>query len=96
MGKMKKIRVDFIAYRSVVVAVNDEESAVEEAEAILQRKEPDVGWEYDQNCDLKEVDDEPENQIDIVRCTSCGEEYVDHFNDGLCPFCGHDAYEDEV
>ena len=52
--------------------------------------------EYDQNCDLKEVDDEPENQMDIVRCTSCGEEYVDHFNDGLCPFCGHDAYEDEV
>ena len=36
------------------------------------------------------------HQIDIVRCTSYGEEYVDHFNDGLCPFCGHDAYEDEV
>lgn len=93
---MKKIRVDFIAYRSVVVAVNEEENAVDEAEAILQRKEPNVALEYDQNCDLKDVNDEPENQMDIVRCTSCGEEYVDHFNDGLCPFCGHDAYEDEV
>jgi hypothetical protein len=41
---MKKIRVDFIAYRSVVVAVNEEENAVDEAEAILQRKEPNVAW----------------------------------------------------
>lgn len=96
MGKMKKIRVDFIAYRSVIIAVNDEDEAIEKAEELITHKEPGISWEYDQNCTLEEVDDEPENQIDVVRCSSCGEEYVDPFNDGLCPFCGHDAYEDEV
>ena len=37
---MKRVRVDFVATRSVVVAVNDKDDAIETAEEWLSRKDP--------------------------------------------------------
>lgn len=84
---MKRIRVDFVAYRSVVIAVNDESEAIEYAEDYLRRKEPDMGWEYDQRSELEEVSDEAVNEYDIHVCPYCQKEYADPGIDRVCPHC---------
>jgi len=92
---MKRIRVDFVAARCVTVAVNDEDDAIKTAEDWLSRKDPDVGWEYDQRSKLEEVKDEADNENVVNKCPHCGEEYADPDMEHVCPFCGKEEFDED-
>ena len=59
---MKKILVDFVAYRSVVVELRDDEDdeeAIAKAENHLNVRTPRADWQYDNNIE------ETENEADV-------------------------------
>lgn len=95
---MKKILVDFVAYRSVVIALNefDEEEegidiyhkAIGLAQEYLDREEPDVYWDYDNNVEDAQDDDDAVNEDNIYTCSNCGKKFVDEDYTKTCPFCG--------
>ena len=62
---MKKILVDFVARRSVVVELHDNEEddeAIQKAEQYLEQHNGYVSWEYDNN--IEETDNEADVKID--------------------------------
>lgn len=91
---MKRVRVDFVAVRSVIVAVNDKDDAIQTAEEWLSRKDPNPGWEYDQRSNLEVVDGEADNESVVTKCPHCGEEYADPDIERVCPFCGKEEFSE--
>ena len=62
---MKKILVDFVAYRSVVVELRDdedEEEAIAKAENYLNERTPRADWQYDNN--IEETDNEADVKLE--------------------------------
>ena len=62
---MKKILVDFVAYRSVVVELRDDEDdeeAIAKAENYLNVRAPRADWQYDNN--IEETDNEADVKLE--------------------------------
>ena len=91
---MRKVIVDFVAHRSVVVALNDEDDddlAIELAQEYANYNNPySPTWDYE-GCDATDNDGEI-NADNIVECEKCGKKYVDHESSNVCPLCGHLNY----
>lgn len=61
---MKKVLVDFKAYCSVVVELNDDEDedvAIERAQEYLERNTRRADWEFDNN--VEETDNDPDVKL---------------------------------
>lgn len=94
---MKKVIIDFVAYRSVTVALNDdddEEVAIEKAEEYLSEQREPVEW-ICQDVDLPNKDDDYGpviiNPDEVMTCKKCGTEFVDINHEYKCPNCGEDT-----
>ena len=64
---MKKVLVDFVAHRSVVVALNDdqeEDEAIEIAQNYVDNHHCYTTWEFDNNVEPADEDSEPINKLD--------------------------------
>ena len=64
---MKKVIVDFVAHRSVVVALNDdqeEDDAIEIAQDYVDNHHDYTTWEYDNNVEPADEDSEPINNLE--------------------------------
>lgn len=63
---MKKVIVDFVAHRSVVVALNDdqeEDDAIEIAKDYVDNNHCYTAWEFDNNVEPADEDSEPINHL---------------------------------
>lgn len=86
---MRKVIVDFVAHRSVVVALNDDEDsdkAIEMAQDYVERNNAmSPMWDYE---DFDDTDDNAEaiNEDDILTCNTCHRQFVDK-GTGICPDC---------
>lgn len=62
---MRKVRVDFKVYCSVVVEIHDDdddEVAIEKAEGFLYQNGSRANWEFDDN--TEETDEEPDVKLE--------------------------------
>lgn len=97
---MKKVRIDFIAQQSVVIAINDNDEtedytdkAVIMAEKWINKNQPYVSWEIDQRGNPEDAENEVTavNEERIKVCPHCHEQYVEEIGCMLnCPYCGED------
>ena len=95
---MQKIRVDFGAHTSVVVAINDDDPddlAVEKAQEYLDRKDSYTGWDFDNNIDSVSDDEDVVNHTEVETCEFCGRQYVDTNSELMCPYCHNHEKEEE-
>ena len=89
---MRKVIVDFVAHRSVVVALNDDDDddkAIEIAEDYINYRHNECPtWEFENS---EDTENEVEaNSGNIYTCDGCGKQYVDMDEDGICPYCGYE------
>lgn len=64
---MKKVIVDFVAHRSVVVALNDdqeEDEAIDIAQNYVDNTHCYTTWEFDNNVEPADEDSEPVNRLE--------------------------------
>lgn len=96
---MKKVRISFIALKSVVIAVNDnddeesyEETAINMAEKWINKNQPYTLWELDERDEPEDAEGEDAiNEEQIKTCPHCNQQYVDDKNYAECPYCGEEV-----
>ena len=86
---MYKVRIDLIARRSVVIALNDADGASDAYEKAIDyamhHNEQTPEWTVDDfESDIH--DEEAINEEDILTCNTCHRQFVDT-GDGICPDC---------
>ena len=86
---MYKVRIDLIARRSVVIALNDDETVNDAYPKAIEyannHNEQSPEWDVS-NFEDDIHDEEAINEEDILTCNTCHRQFVDT-GTGICPDC---------